>query len=160
MYRDEIWYRKLEEAVVEHRGDFTAKQWSKYRIDHLLRLANHIRGYSDACDACRDYQQVLTRLEEEFQELPESKAQRQYQEAQLAQMAAHFATSHRLVPAGYFLRQWLRRGVLLGVVVSFAAAVLVGNALLLPVGTLAIAAASVLYGMGLDEKVARERRRI
>jgi hypothetical protein len=160
MYRDEIWYRKLEEAVGEHRGDLTAKQWAKYRIDHLLRIASRVREHSDDCETCRSYQQTLTRLEEELQELPGSKAQRQYQEAQLRQMGDHFATQHRLVPPGHFVRRWLRRGVYLGLLVGVAAAVFTGNALLLPIGTLATVAACTLYGATLDQNVEREHRRI
>jgi hypothetical protein len=160
MYKDEIWYRKLEQAVDEHRESLTEKQWRKYNIDGLLRVANRVRQFSDDCDTCQSYQHALTRLEEEFQELPDSKAQRQYQADQLQEMATHFVNAHQIAPPGYFLRKWLRRGLIAGAVVGFAALIVVGNLLLLPLAIIAGAAVTALYGWSEDQKVTREHRLI
>ncbi len=160
MYRDEIWYRKLEEAVQAHRDDLTTKQWATYQIPHLLRIADRVRGHADVCETCRSYQHTLTRLEEELQELPSSKAQRQYQAAQLRQMGEHFVAEHQLVPPSFYLRRWLRIGVFAGLAVGLVAALVTENAILVPVGTLVIAASCALYGFTMDQKVEREHRRI
>ena len=116
MYKDDIWYRKLCQAVEEHRPDFTEKQVKQFAIDYMLRIAQRVRDYSDSCEVCRSFQHTLTRLEEQFQELPDSKAQRQYQKKQLQEMAEHFVGAHRLAPSRYYLIKYLRFGLTIGMV--------------------------------------------
>jgi hypothetical protein len=160
MYRDEIWYRKLEEAVRAHQDDLTSKQWATYQIDQLLRIADRVREHADGCETCRSFQHTLTRLEEELQELPGSKAQRQYQAAQLRQMGEHFVAEHHLVPPRFYLRRWLRIGVFAGLAIGLLAALVAQNATLVPVVTLVIVACCALYGFTRDQEVEREHRRI
>ncbi|MBN1248434.1 MAG: hypothetical protein JXC32_12300 [Anaerolineae bacterium] len=160
MYKDEIWYRKLELAINDRQDDFTDKQWRKYQVDHLLKVANRVRETSEDCEVCQSYQHTLTRLEEEFAELPGSKAQRQYQSQQLREMGQHFVKAHNLAPPGYFLRHWLRTGLIGGVLVGLVAMVVFGNLLLLPGGVAVVGGAAALYGMTLDQKAEREHRLI
>lgn len=160
MYKDEIWYRKLEDELDEHRDDFDEKQWKKYQLDQLLKVANRVRTLSDGCETCRSYQHLLTRMEEEVQELPDSKAQRQYQREQLYEMAKHFVAEHRLAPPNFFLRKYLRLGLIIGGVVGFVAMVLVGNLLLLPLGLLLGGGGAALYGWTEDQRHERKNWRI
>jgi hypothetical protein len=160
MYKDEIWYRKLEEALDEHRDDFSDKQWDKYRIDLLLKVANRVRTFSDDCETCRSYQHRLTRLEEEIQELPDSKAQRQYQREQLYGMAQHFVAEHQLAPPGFFLRKYLRVGLIAGAVLGFAAMLAIGNLLIFPLGILLGGGMAALYGWTEDQRYERKHQRI
>jgi len=160
MYKDEIWYRKLEQAITDRRDSLTDKQWSKYQVDLLLKVANRVRTLSDECEVCRGYQHTLIRLEEEFAELPGSKAQRQYQAEQLVLMSKHMAVQHQLATPGFYLRKWLRVGLIAGAVVGFVAMLVVGNLLLLPGGLVAGALLAAAYGAGEDQKVEREHRRI
>jgi hypothetical protein len=157
MYKDDIWYRKLEAAVEERRDALTAKQWTRYRIDYLLRVADRVREFSDSCEVCQDYQHTLTRLEEELQELPNSKAQRQYQEGQLRRMGEHFVATHHLAPPGFFLRRWLRTGVFAGLGAGLVSAIVTGRPLFVPLGTLVLAGVGVLYGLMQDQKFQRNR---
>jgi len=160
MYRDEIWYRKLEQSISERRDSFTDKQWSKFRIDQLLKMANRVRVLSDDCEVCRGYQHTLTRLEEEFTELADSKAQRQYQVQQLALMAKHMVADHRLAPPQFYVRKWLRFGLIAGAIVGFVAMLAIGNLLLLPGGVIGGVALGAVYGYSEDQKVEREHRHI
>lgn len=160
MYRDEIWYRKLELAIHERRDDFTDKQWRKYQVEHLLRVADRVRASSEDCETCQSYQHTLTRLEEEFAALPDSKAQRQYQSEQLGEMGKHFVKAHGLAPKDYFVRYWLRIGLIAGVVVGLVSTIVVGNLLLLPGGVVIVGGMGALYGWTLDQKYEREHKRI
>lgn len=160
MYKDELWYRELERAVEQHRDLFTDKQWSRYRIDYLLRVANRVREFSEACETCKAYQHILTRLEEELQELPDSKAQRQYQTEQLWTISAHFVAEHRLAPPRFFLISWLRYGVYAGLAIGFVTMLIVGSLLLLPVTVLAFAGIGAISGWVMDQKFVREQRLI
>lgn len=160
MYRDEIWYRKLEQAIDDRRDDLTDKQWKRFQVEHLLRVANRVREMSDACETCKSYQHTLTRLEEEFAELPDSKAQRQYQAEQLREMGKHFVKAHNLAPPSFFLRKWLRLGLLVGVMGGFAAMLVTGNFLIFSIGILAVGGLGALYGLTEDQRFEREHRRI
>ncbi len=161
MYKDDQWYRKLVRDVEEHRSDFTAKQWQKYRMEFMLRLALRIKDASDACETCRDFQHTLTRLEEEFLELPGSKAQRSYQDQQLRLMGEHFAKTHHLTPPRYYLRLYayygLIAGMLAGIILGLMA---LGNGIYLPAGTVAGLLLGGLYGNAEDTRANRERRTI
>lgn len=158
MYKDEIWYRKLEQAVDTRRDSFTDEQWKKFGVDYLLRVANRVREFSDSCETCKAYQHTLQRLEEELQELPGSKAQRQYQTGQLDEIGQHFAAEHRLAPPRYFVRRWLRYGLISGLVLGFIGMLMVGYLILFPAATLALTAAGALYGHTQDQKCLRARR--
>jgi hypothetical protein len=160
MYKDEIWYRRFEQSVEQRREFFTDKQWAKLNLDYFLKVANRVRELSDGCETCRSYQQTLTRLEEELQELPNSKAQRQYQAAQLDEMGRHFAAEHRLAPPGYYLRLWLKRGLFAGLGLGFVAMLVSGNLLLFPAVTLFLTGAGALYGYSEDQRFARDRRQV
>lgn len=160
MYKDEIWYRKLESAVNGRRDDFSDKQWRKFQVGRLLRTANRVRETSESCETCQSYQHTLTRLEEEFAELPDSKAQRQYQAEQLREMGQHFVRAHGFAPSGYFLRYWLRMGLRVGALAGFLGMIIGGNLLLLPVGIVLVGAVSAAIGYVVDQKYERERRRI
>ena len=158
MYKDEIWYRKFEQAIDERRDAFTDKQWTKFKIDHLLKVANRVRQFSEECETCQDYQHTLTRREEELQELPGSKAQRQYQAEQLWEMGRHFVVAHRIAPPRFCLKRWLKYGLYGGLAIGFVVMVITGNFLLFPAVALAVTALAALWGYSEDQKYARERR--
>lgn len=161
MYKDDLWYRKLVRDIEEHRSDFTEKQRRKYQIDFMLCVALRIKEASDGCATCRDFQHTLTRMEEEFLELPGSKAQRHYQIQQLRLMAEHFVKAHRLAPAQYYTRLYanygLIAGLFFGIIVGFF---VLNNGIYLPVGMIVGLLLGSLYGSGEDTRVKREHRLI
>jgi hypothetical protein len=158
MYKDEIWHRKFEQAVVNRRDLFSDKQWTKFDLDYLLKVANRVRELSDSCETCRAYQQTLTRLEEELQELPNSKAQRQYQAGQLDEIGRHFIAAHKIAPPRFCLKRWLKIGLFAGLGIGFVAMLVVGDLLLFPLAIVALTAAGALYGYSEDQKFARTGR--
>ena len=161
MYKDDIWYRKLTQAVEEHRSDFTEKQIQKFSVDFMMRIARRVKDYSDSCETCRGFQHTLTRLEEEFQELPDSKAQRHYQTQQLRVIAEHFVRAHRLAPPRYFLMQYLRYGLIGGLLTGIVLGFLVfGDGTYIPIGVAVGLALGGLYGSTEDAKVKNEHRLI
>ncbi len=161
MYKDNLWYRKLVRDIEEHRSDFTEKQRRKYQIDFMLCVAARIKDFSDACETCRGFQHTLTRMEEEFPELPGSKAQRHYQIQQLRLMAEHFVKAHRLAPAQYYAHLYanygLIAGLLFGIIVGFF---VLNNGIYLPVGAVVGLILGNLSGSAEDARVKREHRLI
>ena len=161
MYKDDIWYRKIAQEIESHEEDLTDKQWSKYKIDQLLRIADRVRQTSEACETCRGFQYTITRLEEELQELPESKAQRQWQAEKLHEMGKHFVQAHDLAPPHYFLRKWLKIGLVAGLVLGlFAALFVTGNLISLPLGGIVGGLLGGIYGWGQDSQLKQKHRLI
>ncbi len=161
MYKDDLWYRKLVKDIQEHRPDFNEKQWRTYQVEFMLRIALRVKEASDACPTCRGFQHTLTRLEEEFPELPESKAQRHYQAQQLRLMAEHFVKAHRLVPPRYYVRLYAYYGLIAGLLAGIAIGFLVlNNGIYLPAGAVAGLILGGLYGSGEDTRANRERHQI
>jgi len=157
-YKDEMWYRKLTQALEDHRAGLTEKQVAKFQLAFLLRVVRRVKDNSDACETCRGYQQILTRLEEEFQELAASKAQRQYQKRTLAEISEHYVKAHRMAPAGYHVRKWLRNGLAGGSILGFVAMFLASNLLYFPAGVALGAVFGYLYGSSEDSRVAHDHR--
>jgi len=159
MYKDEMWYRKLARNIEESRPNFTDKQQRAYQIDLMLRVALRVKETSDTCETCRSFQHTLNRMEEEFPELPGSKAQRQYQAQQLRLMTDHFVKAHQFAPPGYYTRLYARyglvAGLLLGVVVGLLA---LNNGLYLPLAVIAGVGMGAAYGASEDANVKRNRR--
>jgi hypothetical protein len=161
MYKDDIWYRKVTQEIEEHEEDLTDKQWSKYKIDQLLRIANRVRQKSENCETCRSFQHTITRLEEELQELPDSKAQRQWQAEKLYEMGSHFVQAHELAPPHYFFRKWLKIGLIAGLVLGLVAALFVtGSLISLPLGGILGGLFGGTYGWGQDRQFRQNHRLI
>jgi hypothetical protein len=161
MYKDELWYRKLVRDIEEHRPDFTDKQLRVYQVDLMLRTALRVKDASDTCETCRDFQRTLSRMEEEFQELPESKAQRHYQAQQLRLMAEHFVKAHRLAPPRYYTRLYANYGIVAGLLFGIGVGLLVlNNGLYLPLGVIVGVGLGAAYGSSEDASVKREHRLI
>ncbi len=114
MYKHNLWYQQFTRAVEKRQETFTEQQIKKFQLPLLLRLAQRVAEFSEKCETCRGYQQILTRLEEEMGELPTSQAQRQYQKRQIQAQAAHFRQAHGLYTPGYFAVTGLTLGLSLG----------------------------------------------
>lgn len=161
MYKDELWYRKLVRDIDEHRQDFTDKQLRAYQVDFMLRIASRVKEASDACETCRDFQHTLSRMEEEFPELPGSKAQRHYQVQQLRLMAEHFVKAHRLSPPKYYTRLYTNYGIVAGLLFGIAVGLLLlNNGLYLPLGLIVGGVFGAAYGMSEDASMKRQQRLI
>jgi hypothetical protein len=159
MYKDELWYRQLIRDIEAHRLDFTDKQLRTYQIDLMLRIALRVKESSDACETCRSFQQTLSRMEEEFPDLPGSKAQCHYQIQQLRLMTEHFVKAHRLAPAQYYARLYANYGFVVGLLFGIAVGLLVlNNGLYLPVASVAGLILGATSGGIADARVKREQR--
>jgi len=159
MYKDELWYRQLIRDIEAHQSDFTEKQLHAYQIDLLLRLALRIKETSDACETCRSFQSLLSRLAEELPQLPGSKAQRRSQIQQLRIIVEHFVKAHRLAPAQYYTHLYANYGFITGLLLGIAVGLLMlNNGLYLPAAAVAGLVLGVLLGYSVDARVKREQR--
>ena len=159
MYKDELWYRQFTRGIEERRLDFTAKQLRAYQVDLMLRIALRVKELSDACETCRGFQQLLSRMEEEFPELPGSKAQRHYQIQQLRLMTEHYVKLHRLAPAHYYTRLYANYGFVVGLLFGITVGLLMlNNGLYLPLASVAGLILGATFGWIADARIKHDRR--
>lgn len=159
MYKDEMWYRNWSRAVEGHKEIFSNKQWEKYNIKYMLKLGQRAKDFADGCGTCRGYQHPLTRLEEEMRELPDSKAQRQYQAKFLGEMTNHMVKEHRLAPPKYHMIKMLKYGLNVGGVIGFIVTFFVtGNPIHLPIAVILGAVLAELWGFAEDNRIKQEHR--
>ncbi len=159
MYKDELWYRQLIRDLETYRSDFTEKQLHAYQIDLMLRLALRIKEASDACETCRSFQSILSRLAEELPQLPTSKAQRHYQAQQLRLIVEHFVKAHRLAPAYYYTHLYANYGFIAGSFLGIAVGLLVlNNGLYLPVAAVIGLVLGILLGYRTDAQIKHAQR--
>jgi hypothetical protein len=98
-------------------------------------------------------------LEEEMRELPDSKAQRQYQMKMLGTITDHMVKEHRVAPPNYHVKKMLRYGLILGVVTGVIVTFFVtGNLLHIPVAIVLGIAIAALYGYTEDSRIKQEKR--
>ena len=75
-------------------------------------------------------------------------------------MDTHYVADHRLAPPRYFLRKWLRVGLVGGAIAGMVAMVALGDFLLLPAGWAVCAVGAAFHGVSKDQEYEREHRRI
>ena len=159
MYKDEMWYRNWSRAVETHKEDLTDKQWKKFHIPFMLKIGKRAKDFADSCKTCRDYQHPLTRLAEEMRELPDSKAQRQYQTKLLGTITDHMVKEHRIAPPNYHMLKMLKYGVMAGSIIGvFVAIFVTGNPLHVPAGIILGVILAEIYGYGEDIRIKQEKR--
>lgn len=159
MYKDELWYQQLIRDIEERCLDFSEKQQHVYQVDLMLRLALRIKEASDACETCRGFQSILSRLAEELPQLPGSKAQRHYQAQQLRIIIEHFVKAHRLAPARYYTHLYANYGFVVGLLLGIAVGLLMlNNGVYLPVAAVAGLVLGALLGYSADARVKHDQR--
>lgn len=111
---NQAWYRETVKALQGKQRVFDEKQLKAYQLSLLQRSAERIAEFSHRCETCRDFQHDITRLVEEMQHLPESKAQRRHQISEIRKFTAHLRKEHDLTTKRYWVSQGLNYGALLG----------------------------------------------
>ena len=94
-----------------------------------------------------------------MQELPGSKAQRQYQQEMIQRFARHFREAHSLFLPGYYTSTGITWGGALGLIVGAAAGLFIFDGVLYAgIGLVLGLLVGFAFGSSMDAKVKRERR--
>ena len=146
------WYNHIVEEINLHKVTLTKKEYKKYKLDLLLRIAQRVDGFSSICGECQLFQQEITRLTEDLRNLSlMSKENRKSYFKTLGTVTKHLQKQHKLVTAGYYLGIGMAIGTGVGVALGAA----LGNPGIGPgVGV----ALGVSVGAYLDKKAKKEGR--
>ncbi len=111
---NQTWYRETIKVLEAKQRAFDEKQIDAFQLPLLQRCAKRIAELSNHCETCHGFQHPITRLVEEMQHLPKSKAQRRYQINEIRTYTAHLRKEHNLTTKRYWVSRGLNYGGVLG----------------------------------------------
>ena len=144
------WYDKIGREINLHKDTLSKKDYKKYKLDLLLRVAKRVDSFSSECGECQLFQQEITSLTQELQNLfLMSKEQRKSHSKKINKIIKHLQKSHKLVTEGQNIGIWIAIGAGIGVAIG-AGLDNVGTGIPIGIGI------SVAIGAYLDNKAKKE----
>ena len=146
------WYNRITREISPYKDSLSKKDYKKYKLDLLLRLATRIDGFSSICGKCQMFQPEITRLTGDLQNISlMSKENRKSYFKTIGNITKHLRKQHKLVTAGYYLGICMPIGTGVGVAIGAA----LGNPGIGPAIGIAL---GVAVGSYLDRKAKKEGR--
>ena len=150
------WYQDIEREIGRHKDWLSQKDYKKYKLDLLLRIAGRVDTFSAACSECQAFQPEIKRLVQDlnnFAQLPKqvAKEERKSYFRRVNDFVKHLQKQHKLVTEGYYMG--------IGIAIGLAVSAGIGTALGNPgVGTGIGIALGLAIGKYLDNKAKKEGR--
>jgi len=146
------WYNRVTREISPYKDSLSKKDYKKYKLDFLLRLATRIDSFSSLCGKCQMFQPEITRLTGDLQNISlMSKENRKSYFKTIGNITKHLQKQHKLVTAGYYLGICMSIGTGVGIVIGAA----LGNP---GIGPAIGVALGVAVGSYLDRKAKKEGR--
>ena len=60
------WYNRTDKEIGLHRDNLSNKDYKKYKLDLLLRIARRVEDFSSICGECQLFQQEITKLTQDL----------------------------------------------------------------------------------------------
>lgn len=146
------WYNRIVQEINLHKNALSKKDYKKYKLDLLLRVAKRVDDFSSICGRCQLFQPEITRLTGDLQNISlMSKENRKSYFKTIGNITKHLRKQHKLVTAGYYLGICMSIGTGVGVAIGAA----LGNPGIGPAIGIAL---GVAVGSYLDRKAKKEGR--
>jgi len=146
------WYNRIVKEISPHKDSLSKKDYKKYKLDLLLRVAKRVDDFSSYCGECQMFQQEITRLTGDLQNISlMSKENRKSYFKTIGNITKHLQKQHKLVTAGHNIGIWIGIGMGIGVAIGAA----LGNP---GIGPAIGVALGVAVGSYLDRKAKKEGR--
>ncbi len=147
------WYNRAVREIGSHKDTLSPKDYKKYKLDLLLRIARRVEEFSYICGQCQLSQQEITGLAKELSlliQIPNRENSKSYFKA-INDIVKHLQKEHKLVKAGQNKGKWI--GISLGI--STALGIVLDNV----GGGVAIGVAiGIAIGSYMDKKAKEEGR--
>ena len=146
------WYNHINEEINLQKDLLTKKDYKKYKLDLLLRLAGRVDSFSAICGQCQTFQLEITQLTEVLRNLYlMSKEKRKSYFKTISIITKHLQKEHKLVTEGYYVGIAMAIGTGIGVAIGAA----LKNAGIGPGIGIAL---GLIVGSYLDKKAKKEGR--
>ena len=144
------WYNHIVEEINYHKDTLNKKDYKKYKLDLLQRIAKRVDSFSSLCGECQKFQQEITRLTEDLRNLSLlSKENLKSYFKTIGNITKHLQKQHKLVTEGHYIGIWMAIGAGIGVAIGAA----LGNPGIGPAIGIAL---GVAVGSYLDKKAKKE----
>ena len=149
-----VWYDKIAKEINLHKDSLSQKDYKKYKLDLLLRVAKRIGDFSSYCGECQLFQPEITKLTQDLSNLvqkpqPVAKEGRKSYNKTLNNIIKHLQKEHKLVTKGQNMGIWMVIGTGIGAALGAA----LGNPGLGPALGIGI---GLVIGSHLDKKAEKE----
>ena len=147
------WCNRVIREINSYKDALSKKEYKKYKLDLLLRMAKRVDGFYSYCGECQMLQPEITELTQNLANLIQipNKEERKSYFKKINNMVKHLQKQHKLITEG----QYFGIGMLIGGGVGSA----LGAALDNPgVGTAIGIAIGLVAGRYLDDKAKKEGR--
>ncbi|MFC1932031.1 glycine zipper family protein [Chloroflexota bacterium] len=147
------WYNRIIKEISPYQDTLSKKDYKKYKVDLLLRVARRIDDFSSTCGECQLFQAEITSLAQglgNLVQLPGKEERKRYFKT-INNIIKHLQKQHKLVTKG----QYIGIGLAIGAGIGVALGAALDNPGIGPgIGT----ALGLAIGAALDNKAKKEDR--
>ncbi len=112
---DNNWYNDIVKEIDKHKDRFTKKDYEKYKLDLLLRVAKRVASFSIDCSECQNFQIEIKNLAEHLGNLIQSsKEERKSYIRTIGNVIKHLQKYHKLIVEDQNLGIWIVMGIAIG----------------------------------------------
>jgi hypothetical protein len=114
------WFNRISKEVNSYRDSLSKKDFRKYKLDLLLRIAQRVDSFSSTCQECRMFQQEISSLIKDIgnlAEMPNKERQKSYFKT-INNVVKHLQKDHGLITEGQNIGIWISIGMAIGVAIG------------------------------------------
>ena len=145
------WYNSIGKEISLYKDTLSKKDYKKYKLDLLLRVAKRVADFSSDCGECQMFQQEITKLTQDLGylvQMPNKERRKSYFKT-INNIIKHLQKYHKLVTEGQNIGIWMALGSGIGVAIG---AGMESVAIGIPIGV----GIGVAIGAALDAKAKKE----
>ena len=115
------WYIDIVKEIGRHKDKFSKRDYKKYKLDLLLRMAKRVASFSADCVECQNFQGEITKLAEDLGNLVQaSKEERKSYFKMINSILKHLQERHKLITEGENVGIWIGIGIAIGLGMGIA----------------------------------------
>ena len=112
------WYRGIVKEITLFKDKLSKRDYNKYKLDLLLRIAKRVADYSPNCGECQNFKEEITKLTEDLGDFHSSKEKRKGYFKVIEIFTKHLQKSHKLIAEGKNISTWGVIGFIVGIVLG------------------------------------------
>lgn len=121
------WYNDTVKEIGRHKDKFSKRNYKKYKLDLLLRMAKRVVSFSADCVECQAFQGEITKRAKDLGNLVHaSKEERKSYLKMINSIRKHLQERHKLIAEGENLGIWIGIGVAIGVAIGSGMSIVSG----------------------------------
>ena len=106
------WYSRIVKEIGSYQDTLSKKEFKKYKLDLLLRIAGRVDSFSTICGECQLFQPEITSRVQGLGNLVQmpTKEERKSYFKMIGDITKHLQKQHKLVTKGQYIRIGLAIG--------------------------------------------------